>query len=151
MPFAAPCRSRNFPRPFRLRHGDLVAALAFIVANLVVFWAGASVTNHLFGGLLVAFLLYVGWQLARHGTLEHLHWRGALWLAPYFFGLWLITFLGPLHGTHTLGPVSGPVVIALVQPSGPAPRLRLRPGRSGRSQGPIRADRTAEGREGYFL
>ncbi len=103
----------QFPRPFRLRHGDLIAALAFIVANLVVFWAGASVTNHLFGGLLVAFLLYAGWQLARHGTLAHLHWRGALWLAPYFFGLWLITFLGPLHGTHLLGPVSGPVVIAL--------------------------------------
>ena len=104
---------QHFPRPFRLRHGDLIAMLAFIVANLVVFWAGASVTNHLFGGLLVAFLLYAGWQFTRHGTLEHLYWRGAIWLAPYFFGLWLITFLGPLHGTHLLGPVSGPVVIAL--------------------------------------
>jgi amino acid transporter len=103
----------QFPRPFRLRHGDLVAVLAFIVANLVVFWAGASVTNHLFGGLLAAFLLYAGWQLAQHGTLEHLDWRGALWLAPYFFGLWLITFLGPLQGTHLLGPISGPVAVAV--------------------------------------
>jgi amino acid transporter len=103
----------EFPRPFRLAYGNLVAALAFIVANLVVFWAGASVSNHLFGGLLAAFLVYAGWQLARHGTLEHLHWRGALWLAPYFFGLWLITFLGPLHGTHLLGAISGPAVIAL--------------------------------------
>ena len=104
---------QDFPRPFRLRQGDLVAALAFIVANLVVFWAGAAVTNHLFGGLLIAFLLYAGGQIVRHGTLEHLHWRGAIWLAPYFSGLWLITFLGPLHGTHTLGPVSGPVVVAV--------------------------------------
>ena len=67
---------QHFPRPFRLRHGDLVAMLAFIVANLVVFWAGASVTNHLFGGLLVAFCLCRLADLP-DGTLEHLRWRGA--------------------------------------------------------------------------
>lgn len=101
----------EFPRPFRLRHATLVAALAFIVANLVVFWAGANVANHLFGGLWIAFCAYCAWQLATRRTLAHLEWRGAWWLAPYFGGLWLITFLGPLHGTGTLGNVSGLLVL----------------------------------------
>ena len=103
----------QFPRPFRLRWADVIAPLAFIVANLVVFWAGAVVVDHLFGGLLAVFVLYCLHQLVTHGGLAHLEWRGAWWIGPYFGGLWLITFLGPLHGTGTLSNVSGAAVLAL--------------------------------------
>ncbi|HQT47520.1 MAG TPA: APC family permease, partial [Acidocella sp.] len=101
----------QFPRPFRLRYAMVASALAFIVANLVVFWAGANVSNHLFGGLGIAFCAYCAWQLATRRTLAHLEWRGAWWIAPYFAGLWFITYLGPLHGTGTLGNVSGLLVL----------------------------------------
>ena len=104
---------RDFPRPFRLAAAWLVAPLAFIVGNLVVFWAGAIVTNHLFGGLLAAFIIYCGWQLLQHRTLRHLAWRGASWMAPYFSGLWLITWLGPLHGRGVLNNADGAAVIAV--------------------------------------
>jgi amino acid transporter len=87
---------QNFVRPFRLAMAQVIAPLAFVVSNLLVFWAGAIVANHLFGGLFAAFILYCGWQLAHHRTLGHLAWRGAAWMAPYFGGLWLITFLGPV-------------------------------------------------------
>ncbi len=102
-----------FPRPFRLAVAWLVAPLAFIVGNLVVFWAGAVVTNHLFGGLLTAFIIYCGWQLFKHGTLRHLAWRGAAWMLPHFGGLWLITLLGPLHGLGVLNNADGAAVIAV--------------------------------------
>lgn len=103
----------QFPRPFRLAFAGLIAPLAFIVSNLLVFWAGASVANHLFGGLFAAFILYCAWQWARHRTLRHLAWRGAVWMAPYFAGLWLITWAGPLHGHNLLSNADGAAVIAV--------------------------------------
>jgi amino acid transporter len=103
----------QFPRPFRLRAAAIVAPLAFIVGNLVVFWAGADVANHLFGGLGAMFVLYCLYQLAVHRGLGHLEWRGAWWIGPYFGGLWLITFLGPLQGTGLLDNASGAAVLAV--------------------------------------
>ena len=35
-----------------------------------------------------------------------LHWSGAWWLAPYFFGLWLITDLAPKDLTGGTGALS---------------------------------------------
>ncbi len=96
----------QYPRPFTLRPAWLVAPCAFIVANFVVFWAGRAVVDHLFGGLLIVFILYVAWQFAARRTLSHLAWRGAAWLAPYFAGLWLITVLGPENLTHGVGVLS---------------------------------------------
>ena len=104
---------QEFIRPFRLAKAWLIAPLAFIVSNLAVFWAGASITNHLFGGLLVVFILYCLWQWRRQGTLRHLNWRGAAWMPAYFGGLWLITLAGPLHGLGLLGNLSGAIAIAL--------------------------------------
>ncbi len=102
-----------YKRPFRLAAADIFAPLAFIVANLVVFWAGADVTNHLFGGLAVAFVIYGGWQLAVRRGLAHLAWRSAWWMAPYFSGLWLITALGPLKGLGVLDNLTGGLSVAL--------------------------------------
>ena len=101
------------PRPFRLAVAWVVAPAAFIVANLVVFWAGTAVANHLFGGLGIAFVVYCAVQGVRHRGLAHLEWRGAWWLAPYFFGLWLITYLGPLKGLGVLDDTTGAAVLAV--------------------------------------
>jgi len=100
----------DHPRPFRLAPAGLAAGAAFIVANLVVFWAGAAVANHLFGGLAIAFLVFCA---VKFRTLCALEWRGAAWLAPYFAGLWLITWLGPLHGRAVLTNTSGAAVMAV--------------------------------------
>jgi len=85
-----------------------------MVANFVVFWAGAAVVDHVFGGLLLVFAIYLGVQFARHRGLGHLDWRGAWWLAPYFGGLWLITVLGPPKLSHGIGAISGIPASALI-------------------------------------
>lgn len=105
---------RQFARPYRMPLAWLIAPLAFIVSNLLVFWAGADVADHLFGGLLGAFCLYCGWQLIRRGTLRHLAWRGAAWMAPYLAGLWFITWAGPLHGRGWLGAGTGTMAVILL-------------------------------------
>lgn len=104
---------QNFIRPFRLAMAWFVAPMAFIVSNLLVFWAGAAVAGHLLGGLFAAFFLYCGWQWRQHGTLAHLAWRGAAWMLPHFGGLWLITWAGPLHGFGLLNNADGAAIIAL--------------------------------------
>ena len=78
-----------------------------MVANFVVFWAGAVVDDHLFGGLGAAFIVYICYQAVRYRGISHLDWRGAWWLAPYFAGLWLITLLGPPQLSHGIGAISG--------------------------------------------
>ncbi len=105
---------REFPRPFRLPYPYLIATAAFIVANFVVFWAGAAVVDHVFGGLALVFLIYLIVQFARYRGLGHLDWRGAWWLAPYFGGLWLITVLGPAKLSHGAGVISGSLASALI-------------------------------------
>ncbi len=102
----------DYPRPFRLRAARAVAPAAFIVANLIVFWAGAVVANHLFGGLAVAFALYCAWRAAARRDLATLEWRGAAWIFPYFAGLWLITYLGPTKGLGLLNELTGSALIA---------------------------------------
>jgi amino acid transporter len=93
----------TYPRPFRLAYAGVFAPLAFIVANFVVFWAGANIANHLFGGLAIAFIIYLAYQLATRRSLSHLAWAGGWWLAPYFGGLWLLTAIGPKDLTKGSG------------------------------------------------
>jgi amino acid transporter len=111
--FRSTLPEQEFARPFRLAAAWLVAPLAFVVSNLIVFWAGAIVTDHLIGGIFAAFIIYCGWQLFRHGDLRHLAWRGAAWMLPYFGGLWFITWIGPLHGLGLLNDTDGAAVVAM--------------------------------------
>jgi amino acid transporter len=104
----------DYPRPFRLRAAMVVAPAAFIVANMIVFWAGAVVASTLFGGLAVAFALYCAWRGATRADLTTLEWRGAAWIFPYFFGLWLITYLGPTKGLALYGQLTGSALIAIL-------------------------------------
>jgi amino acid transporter len=103
---------QEFIRPFRLAIAWLIAPAAFIVGNLAVFWAGTNIANHLFGGLLIVFAVYCSWQWFQHRSLRHLNWRGAAWMMPYFAGLWLITWAGPLHGRGLLNNATGAAAIA---------------------------------------
>lgn len=106
----------QYKRPYLLAAGPLVASLAFIIANFIIFWSGAHTDNFLFGLLGGFAILYLGYELVTQGGLSHLHWRGAWWLAPYFFGMWLITYLGPVDltgGTGFFSDIWGSVVLVI--------------------------------------
>jgi amino acid transporter len=108
----------SYPRPFTLKGASLWAPLAFIVANFIIYWSGASTDNFLFGGLAIIFVLFVIGQAITHGgKLGHLQWKGAWWLAPYFFAMWLVTYLGPkdlIGGTGLLTFYQGMVVVVII-------------------------------------
>lgn len=89
------------PRPFRLRGAWVIAPLAFIASNWVIFWTGATTVTFLFGLLGAMFLCYGIWYfLIARRPLAGLGLQHAWWVFPYFSGLWLLSWLGP----NDLGP-----------------------------------------------
>lgn len=106
----------QYKRPYMLAGGPLIATISFIVSNFIVFWSGASTDNFLFGLILIFAVVYVGYESISGVGFNNLHWRGAWWLAPYFFGLWLITYLGPkalTGGTNTFSDLSASIILVI--------------------------------------
>lgn len=88
-------------RPFRLRGAWVIAPLAFIASNWVIFWTGCTTVTFLFGLLAAMFICYGVWYflIARRSWSE-LGFRHAWWAFPYFAGMWIFSWLGP----NDLGP-----------------------------------------------
>ncbi|MGH8371148.1 MAG: APC family permease [Gammaproteobacteria bacterium] len=78
-------------RPFRLWRAWTIAPLAFIASNFVLFWAGFYVMSFLFALLLAGLALYLIFN-SGEGARD---WQHALWLIPYFGGMWLLSWIGP--------------------------------------------------------
>ena len=104
----------KYKRPYLLSGGMLISAVAFIISNFIIFWSGSSTDTFLFELILAFTVIYVGYEAIAGVGLSNLHWSGAWWLAPYFFGMWLITYLGPkglTGGTGALGQVAASVIL----------------------------------------
>ncbi len=89
-------RRPDEPRAFRLRGAWIIAPLAFIASNWVIFWTGATTVTFLFGLLAALFVLYALWfhVIARKPTREF-GWQRAWWVFPYFIGMWVLSWIGP--------------------------------------------------------
>ena len=91
-------------RPFRLWKADIMAPLAFVVSNWIVFWSGLGTLTFLFVSLailLVVFLFLRSFSFFRFREKEKGSWERKLglvhswWVLPYFGGLWSLSYLGP--------------------------------------------------------
>lgn len=83
-------------RPFKLWWAWFLAPLAFIASNFVMFWAGFAVVNFLFILLVIALIVYLVYRALKPGAKDPLDWRHALWLIPYFGGIWILSYLAPV-------------------------------------------------------
>ena len=103
-------------RPFRLSAANLLAPIAFIASNWMIYWTGYGVAQWMFGAVFVYIVAYLLWYFAvRRRKWRELGWREAWWTVPYFAGLWVISYLGPrgaMGGTGTLGFFTGMWLIA---------------------------------------
>ncbi len=106
----------QYKRPYLLAGGPFIAGIAFVISNFIIFWSGVNTDNFLFELILGFTVIYVAYESVAGVGFQNLHWRGAWWLAPYFFGMWLITYLGPnalTGGTGFFGLVSGSLVLVV--------------------------------------
>ncbi|MER6050046.1 APC family permease [Streptomyces sp. NPDC001793] len=92
------------PRPYRLPGGLFWAPLAFVVANLIIYWTGWDTLWRLGVAIVLGYLLLGGSALIKlNPTPPRPNWRSAQWLPVYLLGLGVISWQG---GFCSTGPAS---------------------------------------------
>jgi hypothetical protein len=104
------------PRPFRLRAAGLLAPVAFITSNWIIYWTGYDVVKWLFSAVFAYAVVYLAWYfIVLHRPARELGWQQAWWVAPYLAGIWLVSYFGPagsMGGQGSLGFFTGMWILA---------------------------------------
>ena len=86
---------RNLPgagRAFELKGAGVLAPLAFICSNYVIYWTGFSTNSVLFIIVAIGFVLYALYHhLIARKPANTFGWRQIAWLLPWFAGLWVLS------------------------------------------------------------
>jgi amino acid transporter len=91
-------------RPYRMPGATVVAPLAFIIANLIIYWSGFEVIWKLGFCVIIGYVI-IGIFMAYDKDRPPLDWRSAQWLPPYLIGMGIISWLGQFSGTSEKHPV----------------------------------------------
>ncbi|WP_298215810.1 APC family permease [Acidocella sp.] len=90
-------------RPFRLKGATILAPVAFICSNWVVYWTGFRTNSVLFLIIALGFAVYaVHYHFIARKPPAGFGWRYIAWLLPWFGGVWLISALGGIGGGYGL-------------------------------------------------
>ena len=85
----------ELPRPYRLPAAEIVSPIAFVIANLIIYWSGWDTDWKLMVAVVVGFaLLAITYVFSPADQRPSFDWRAAYWLAPYLVGLTVISFVG---------------------------------------------------------
>jgi amino acid transporter len=80
-------------RPYRLPFAEVLAPAAFIIANLIILWAGWETDWKLGVSILIGYAILAGNRLLHLNPHKPtLDWRAASWLLPYLVGMGLIVY-----------------------------------------------------------
>lgn len=89
----------NLVRQFSLWIPNILAPLAFICSDLIVYWTGFANDNFMFIILVVGFIAYaLYYHFIAHNDPKKFGWKGMSWLLPWFGGLWVLSWLSDLGG-----------------------------------------------------
>lgn len=81
-------------RKFSLWAPNILAPLAFICSNLIVFWTGWATDNFMFLVLCIGFIIYaIYYHFVAKNDPKEFGWKGMSWLLPWFGGLWFLSYL----------------------------------------------------------
>jgi amino acid transporter len=91
-------------RPYRLPAAMVVAPIAFIIANLIIYWSGFEVLWKL-GIVLVIGYVLIGISMAFDPKRPPLDWKSATWLPVYLIGMGIISWQGQYSGQSSKTPL----------------------------------------------
>jgi amino acid transporter len=96
-------RDPERPRPYRLPAHKVIAPIAFIFANLIVYWSGFEAAWKI-GLAIVAGLIIFGITIALKSPADRpiLDWTASVWIWPWYAGLIVLSKLGRYGGSNTL-------------------------------------------------
>ncbi|MGP3920923.1 APC family permease [Nonomuraea sp. 10N515B] len=91
------------PRPFRVPAAGVLAPLGFVMASLLIFWAGWTTVWHLLAAVAVGAVMFaISQALLPAADRPWLDWRWSVWMWPYFAGLAALSYLGSFDGRGVL-------------------------------------------------
>src|SRR5580698_8609291 len=95
----------DVPRPYRMPWATVVSPLAFIIANMLIYWSGFVVVWKLGACIVVGYIL-IGISMAFDRERPPLDWTSAQWLPFYLIGLGIISWLGQYSGGAVAAPLN---------------------------------------------
>jgi amino acid transporter len=92
-------------RPYRVPAATVLGPLAFIIANMLIYWSGFETVWKLGICLVIGYVL-IGVCMAFDPKRPPLDWKSAQWLPVYLIGLGIISWLGQYSGGAVKAPVN---------------------------------------------
>ncbi|MGW3286682.1 APC family permease [Streptomyces sp. NPDC001002] len=90
-------------RPYRLPAGKVLSPLSFVVANLIIYWAGWDTLWRLGIAIVLGYVLLGGYAWYATSTRQpdapRLDFKAAQWLPVYLLGMGVISWQGGFGGT----------------------------------------------------
>jgi hypothetical protein len=93
------------PRPYRLPAASVLCPVAFVIADLLIYWSGFEVVWKL-GIVLVIGYVLIGVSMAFDKERPPLDWKSAVWLPVWLIGLGIISWLGQYSGGGVAPPLN---------------------------------------------
>jgi len=92
-------------RPYRMPGAAVMAPLAFILANMLIYWSGFEVLWKLAIAIVIGYVL-IGTFMAFDPQRPPLDWRSAQWLPVYLIGMGIISWQGQFSGGAVKPPLN---------------------------------------------
>jgi amino acid transporter len=90
-------------RPYRTPAALVFGPVAFIVANMLIYWSGFTVIWKL-GVVIVIGYILIGVAMAFDENRPPLDWKSATWLPVYLIGMGIIAWQGQYSGEESTAP-----------------------------------------------
>jgi amino acid transporter len=103
-------------RPFHLQGIGVIGPLAFVVASLILYWAGWKTLSWLLGVQLLLFVVYLlakNWVPTDRVSLAQ-QVKSSWWLVSYYVVMLILSYLGSFDGMNLLKSPWDQVLVALV-------------------------------------
>jgi amino acid transporter len=90
-------------RPYRVPAAPVVAPLAFIAANEIIYWTSWSTVEKLMLAIAGGYVIFgISYALGRPFERPPLDPRSLVWILPWFAGLTVISYFGQYGGTKLI-------------------------------------------------
>jgi len=93
-------------RPYRLPGGVVVAPIAFVIANLIIYWSGFEVLWKLGVAIILGYIAILMYQSDRP-ELPRIDWARSAWIGAYLLGMGIISWQGA-YGPNNTGRLGYP-------------------------------------------
>jgi hypothetical protein len=95
-------------RSYSLPGAAFLAPLAFVCANLIVYWAGWQIYSTLMVAMLIGYvLMIVSAAFHLNPNQPRVDWDAAIWIFPYLIGLGAISYFGGFGPGGIIGGIRG--------------------------------------------